>query len=109
MVEECGQMPAAASGSTPQREDKMSKSLKAMVRSGDLAAGTFLVEFVTPGIGHVLAGAGCDFAFLDMEHSGFSEETVKAGLRFLEAGGIPTPVQIPSGHDPHTHRVAGVM
>lgn len=59
-----------------------------------------LVEFVTPGIGHILAAAGCDFAFLDMEHSGFSTETVKAALRFLEAGGIPTLVRVPS-RDPH--------
>ncbi len=74
--------------------------LKAMTRADRLAAGTFLVEFVTPGIGHILAGAGCDFAFLDMEHSGFGEETVKAGLRFLEAGGVPTVVRVPS-RDPH--------
>jgi 2-keto-3-deoxy-L-rhamnonate aldolase RhmA len=86
----------------------MVKSLKSMVRSGDLAAGTFLVEFVTPGIGHILAGAGCDFAFLDMEHSGFSEETVKAGLRFLEAGGIPTLVRIPSRDAHDIARIADV-
>lgn len=79
----------------------MRGGLKDMVRSGRLAAGTFLVEFATPGIGHILAGAGCDFAFLDMEHSGFSTETVKAVLRFLEAGGVPALVRIPSrdAHD----------
>ena len=79
----------------------MPRSLKQMARSGELAAGTFLVEFLTPGIGHILAGAGCDFAFLDMEHSGFSTEAVKAALRFLEAGGIPTLVRVPSrdAHD----------
>ncbi|WP_217363026.1 HpcH/HpaI aldolase/citrate lyase family protein [Roseicella sp. DB1501] len=86
----------------------MKKSLKQMVRSGELAAGTFLVEFVTPGIGHILAGAGCDFAFLDMEHSGFSEETVKAGLRFLEAGGIPTLVRIPSREAHDVARIADI-
>ncbi|MDO9711729.1 HpcH/HpaI aldolase family protein [Paracraurococcus lichenis] len=86
----------------------MRKSLKQMLGSGDLAAGAFLVEFVTPGIGHILAGAGCDFAFLDMEHSGFSEETVKAGLRFLEAGGIPTLVRIPSREAHDIARIADV-
>src|SRR4051812_18421855 len=108
MVGECGQIPAAASGSTPQREDSMAKSLKEMVRSGDLAAGTFLVEIVTPGIGHILAGAGCDFAFLDMEHSGFSTETVKSALRYLEAGGIPTLVRIPSRDAHDIARIADV-
>lgn len=86
----------------------MAKSLKQIVRSGELAAGTFIVEFVTPGIGHILAGAGCDFAFLDMEHSGFSTETVKAGLRFLEAGGIPTLVRIPSRDAHDIARIADV-
>jgi 2-dehydro-3-deoxyglucarate aldolase/4-hydroxy-2-oxoheptanedioate aldolase len=84
------------------------RGLKEMARSGRLAAGTFLVEFVTPGIGHILAGAGCDFAFLDMEHSGFSEETVKAGLRFLEAGGIPTLVRVPSRDTHDIGRIADV-
>lgn len=108
MVGECGQIPGPAPGSTLQREINVAKSLKNMVRSGDLAAGTFLVEFATPGIGHILAGAGCDFAFLDMEHSGFSEETVKAGLRFLEAGGIPTLVRIPSRDAHDIARIADV-
>jgi 2-dehydro-3-deoxyglucarate aldolase/4-hydroxy-2-oxoheptanedioate aldolase len=72
------------------------RSLKQMARSGELAAGTFLAEFVTPGIGHILAAAGCDFAFLDMEHSGFEAETVKAAIRFLEAGGLPTLVRVTS-------------
>ena len=29
-------------------------------------------------VGHILAGAGCDFAFLDMEHSGNSFDTMGA-------------------------------
>lgn len=82
------------------------RALKDIVTGGELAAGTFLVEFMTPGIGHILAAAGCDFAFLDMEHSGFSTETVKAGLRFLEAGGVPAFVRIPSREAHDIARVA---
>lgn len=74
----------------------MPKSLKSLAHSGELAVGTSIFEFATPGIGHILAAAGCDYAFLDMEHSGFSLETVKAALRFLEAGGIPALVRVPS-------------
>src|SRR6478735_10147062 len=108
MVGACGQMPGGGSGSTIREGKNVRESLKDMVRSGELVAGTFLVEFVTPGIGHILAGAGCDFAFLDMEHSGFSEETVKAGLRFLEAGGIPTLIRIPSREAHDIARIADV-
>lgn len=83
-------------------------SLKHLARSGELAAGTFLVEFVTPGIGHILAGAGCDFAFLDMEHSGFEAETVKAAIRFLEAGGIPCLVRVASRDTHDISRIADI-
>lgn len=77
--------------------DHAPRGLRAMCRSGRLHAGHFVVEFATPGIGHVLAGAGAEFCFLDMEHSGFSFETVKAALRFLQAGGVPALVRVPSG------------
>ena len=33
--------------------------------------GHYVGEFATPGIGHLLAFAGCDFVFFDMEYSGF--------------------------------------
>ena len=39
--------------------------------------GHYVGEFATPGIGHLLASAGCDFVFFDMEHSGFGFETFK--------------------------------
>lgn len=84
------------------------RSLREMARSGQLAAGTFLVEFVTPGIGHILAGAGCDFAFLDMEHSGFEAETVKSAIRYLEAGGIPTLVRVTSRDTHDISRIADI-
>jgi 2-dehydro-3-deoxyglucarate aldolase/4-hydroxy-2-oxoheptanedioate aldolase len=70
--------------------------LRAMCGSGRLHVGHFVVEFATPGIGHILAGAGAEFCFLDMEHSGFSFDTVKAALRFLQAGGVPALVRVPS-------------
>ena len=83
-------------------------SLKSLVRSGGLAGGTLLVECVTPGIGHILAAAGCEFAFLDMEHSGFEAETVKAGLRFLEAGGVPAFVRVTSRDTHDISRIADI-
>ena len=43
-----------------------------------LKVGTYIGEFATPGIGQMLRVAGCEFAFVDMEHSGFGFETVKS-------------------------------
>ncbi len=75
----------------------MSKStLKAMTRSRDLKVGHFVLEFATPGIGHILKAAGCDYVFLDMEHSGFGFETVKACLRYCEAAQLPVILRVPS-------------
>ena len=42
--------------------------LKAMARSRKLKLGHFIVEFATPGIGHIMKSAGCEFALFDLEH-----------------------------------------
>jgi len=70
--------------------------LKALTRSRDLKVGNFIVEFATPGIGHILKAAGCDFAFFDMEHSGFSFETLKSAIRYFEAAGVSVIVRVPA-------------
>lgn len=72
------------------------RSLRHMMKGGDLKVGHFIVEFVTPGIGHILKQAGCDFVFLDMEHSGFSFETIKSAIRYFEAASVPVIVRVPS-------------
>jgi 2-keto-3-deoxy-L-rhamnonate aldolase RhmA len=67
--------------------------------------GHFIVEFATPGIGHILKSAGCDFALLDLEHSGFSFETVKSAIRYFEAADLPVIVRTPSRDYHHIARV----
>jgi 2-keto-3-deoxy-L-rhamnonate aldolase RhmA len=75
-------------------------ALKEMTRTRDIKLGHFIVEFATPGIGHILKAAGCDFAFFDLEHSGFGFETAKSALRYFEAATMPTIVRVP-GKDRH--------
>src|SRR6202011_5435637 len=58
--------------------------------------GHFIVEFATPGIGHILKSAGCDFVLFDLEHSGFGFETVKSVIRYFEAADLPAIVRVPS-------------
>jgi 2-keto-3-deoxy-L-rhamnonate aldolase RhmA len=70
--------------------------LKELTRSKELKVGNFIVEFATPGIGHILKAAGLDFAFFDMEHSGFSFETLKSAVRYFEAAGVPIIVRVPA-------------
>lgn len=70
--------------------------LKQLAATKEPKIGNFIVEFATPGIGHILKAAGMDFAFFDMEHSGFSFETLKSAVRYFEAAGIPTITRVPS-------------
>lgn len=72
------------------------ETLKSMTRQRGLRLGHFVAEFVSPGIGHILKAAGCDYAMLDMEHSGFGIDTIKTALRYFEAADLPTVVRVPS-------------
>ena len=80
-------------------------SLKQMSQSKNLKVGHFIVEFATPGIGHIMKSAGCDFVLFDMEHSGFSIETVKNSVRFMEAAGLAMIVRAPSREYDHIARI----
>src|SRR6516162_7755035 len=66
--------------------------------------GHFIVEFATPGIGHILKSAGCDFVLFDLEHSGFGFETVKSAVRYFEAADLPMIVRVPSREYHHIAR-----
>lgn len=70
--------------------------LRDMARHRKLKAGHFIIEFDTPGVGHILKQAGCDFTIFDTEHSGFGIETTKRVLRYMQAAEMPTIVRVPS-------------
>ena len=46
-----------------------SAKLKDLAKTKKLKVGHFIVEFATPGIGHIMKSAGCDFVLFDLEHS----------------------------------------
>jgi 2-keto-3-deoxy-L-rhamnonate aldolase RhmA len=79
-------------------------SLKEMAGTRTPKFGHFIVEFATPGIGHILKSAGCDFVLFDLEHSGFSFDTVKSTLRYFEAADLPAIVRVPSKEYHHIAR-----
>jgi 2-keto-3-deoxy-L-rhamnonate aldolase RhmA len=80
------------------------RGLKAMAGTRKPKFGHFIVEFATPGIGHILKSAGCDFVLFDLEHSGFHFETVKSAIRYFEAADLPTIVRVPSKEYHHIAR-----
>lgn len=79
-----------------------------MTQTRSLKLGTYIGEFATPGIGHLLRNAGCEFVFFDMEHSGFSFETAKAALRTLHDAGIATLIRPPSREYHHIARACDI-
>jgi 2-keto-3-deoxy-L-rhamnonate aldolase RhmA len=83
-------------------------TLASMIGTRALKAGHFIVEFATPGIGHMLKNAGCDFVVFDMEHSAFGYETIKQALRYAEAAGLPAIVRTPSRDYDHIARACDV-
>ena len=79
-------------------------SLKSMASTQALKVGHFLVEFATPGIGHILKSAGCEFVVLDTEHSGYSFETVRSMAQYTRAAELPMIVRVPSKEYHHVAR-----
>lgn len=78
--------------------------LRAMARTKSIKIGHFIVEFATPGIGHIMKNAGCDFVLFDTEHSGFHNETIKSLMRYFEAAQLPAIVRVPSKEYHHIAR-----
>src|SRR5262249_25894141 len=65
---------AARSG--PMRQNPVKRTL----RDGGVALGTMVMEFSTTGVARLAAEAGCDFGMVDMEHTGWSGETIRTLL-----------------------------
>ncbi|MDQ6672039.1 MAG: aldolase/citrate lyase family protein [Chloroflexota bacterium] len=62
-----------------------SNRVKRALADGGIALGTMVFEFDTPGIGRIVANSGADFVMFDMEHTGWSTETLKS--LFAACGG----------------------
>ena len=74
------------------RENKVKRTLQA----GGVAIGTMLFEFSTTGIARLAAEAGADFIVLDMEHTGWSIETVRTVLATAGAADLAPFVRVPA-------------
>ncbi len=51
--------------------------IKETLQRGGIAVGTMVFEFATTGISRIVAAAGADFVVFDMEHTGWSSETIR--------------------------------
>src|SRR5688572_5327143 len=70
--------------------------VKQKVQSGGISIGTFVMEFSTTGIGRLAAEAGAEFAVFDMEHTGWSIETIRLLMATTRDTPIVPLVRIPA-------------
>jgi len=72
--------------------------LKTRLAAGETVFGTFAFEFASPGLARIVKSTGCEFLILDMEHSGWTFETVKTQIQLARGAGL-VPIVNPPGDD----------
>jgi 2-keto-3-deoxy-L-rhamnonate aldolase RhmA len=80
--------------------------VKRNLRAGGVAVGTMMFEFATTGIARVAAEAGAEFAVFDMEHTGWSMETIRMLMATSRGANLVPMVRVPTAQ---YHFIARVL
>jgi 2-keto-3-deoxy-L-rhamnonate aldolase RhmA len=78
----------------------ISNRVKVALESGKVQIGTWVTTLGVPQVPVILASAGFDFIYLDMEHSCFSIETIGGMCASALARGL-VPIVRPPAKEPH--------
>ena len=70
--------------------------VKQSLQAGKVSVGTFIFEFNTTGIGRIAAEAGAEFVLFDMEHTGWSVETIRMLIASSRAADAVPMVRVPA-------------
>jgi 2-keto-3-deoxy-L-rhamnonate aldolase RhmA len=70
-------------------------TVKRTLHQGGVALGTLVMEFNSTGISRVAAAAGAEFVIFDMEHTGWSVETIRMLLAAARATPLVPLVRVP--------------
>src|SRR5262245_51479080 len=70
--------------------------VKEKLLAGGVSVGTFMFEFATTGIGRIAAEAGAEFGIFDMEHTGWSVETIRMLIATTRSTAMIPMVRIPA-------------
>src|SRR5215510_7331132 len=71
-------------------------AIKSKLAAGGTALGAFMFEFASTGIARLAAEAGAEFAVFDMEHSGWSIETIRLLLATCGGTNLVPMVRVPA-------------
>ena len=70
--------------------------VKQALRSGGVAMGVMCLEFATTGIGPLSAAAGAEVAVFDMEHTGWSTDTIRMLVSTARGSDLLPFVRVPA-------------
>jgi 2-keto-3-deoxy-L-rhamnonate aldolase RhmA len=70
--------------------------VKRGLQDGGVAVGTMVFEFRTPGIARIAAAARAEFVIFDLEHTGWSEETVGMLIATARGADVVPMVRVPA-------------
>ena len=70
-------------------------TLRELLNQGKPAYGTMIQDVRSPSIGQIMALAGCNFLFFDMEHGPFNLETIADMVRVTRLAGVTPLVRVP--------------
>jgi 2-keto-3-deoxy-L-rhamnonate aldolase RhmA len=70
--------------------------VKRTLSQGGASVGTFLFEFATTGVARIAAEAGAEFAIFDMEHTGWTMETIRMLLATARMTDLVPLVRVPA-------------
>lgn len=82
--------------------------VKQKLAAGGYAMGSMVFEFNTPGLGRLAAGAGAEFLIFDMEHTGWSVETIRSLMATTRCADIVPIVRVPASEYHFLARVLDV-
>ncbi len=85
-----------------------SNFVKRKLATGDISVGTMMFEFNTTGIARLAAVAGAEFALYDMEHTGWSIESIRMLVATTPKAEMIPIVRIPSTEYHFVSRVLDV-
>jgi 2-keto-3-deoxy-L-rhamnonate aldolase RhmA len=71
-------------------------AVKRALAAGGVSLGTMVFEFNTTGIARAAAAAGAEFAVFDMEHTGWSVETIRSLVATTGGSGLVPMVRVPT-------------
>ncbi len=70
--------------------------VKHKLSEGGFALGTMAFEFCTTGLSRIAAAAGAEFIIFDMEHTGWSIETIRMLMATARAADLEPFVRVPA-------------